>query len=385
MDNKEYIPSLTLHPQDKNAPAAPSPSAAEAPKPEADIPVEKLDINRLSPEEQAAVREFARQIDVTDTNMVLNYGSAAQKNVAEFSSAALGNVRSKDLGQVGDMLSSLVVELQGFNFSEDEKKGFMGLFRKAKNKIAVLKAQYDKAQVNVDKITEALDNHWRVLTKDIAMLDKMYEMNLAYNKELSMYIIAGKLRLEELRKTELPKLQEKAKQSGLPEDAQAANDFANMLGRFEKRLHDLELTRMISIQMSPQIRMIQNNDSLMAEKIQTSIINTIPLWKSQMVLALSMHHSQQAMSAQREVSNLTNELLRRNAEALRQGSIDVAREAERGIVDLETLKHTNEELIKTLEEVRQIQEEGRVRRAEAEVELGRIEGELKQKLLELRG
>ncbi|MGI5936198.1 MAG: toxic anion resistance protein [Oscillospiraceae bacterium] len=386
MDNKEYIPSLTLHPQVEDALSAPAPSAAEeAAKPEAEVPVEKLDINRLSPEEQAAVREFAKQIDVTDTNMVLNYGAAAQKNVSEFSSAALSNVRSKDLGQVGDMLSALVVELQGFNFSEEEKKGLMGLFRKTKNKIATLKAHYDKVQINVDKITEALDNHWRVLTKDIAMLDKMYEMNLAYNKELSMYIIAGKLRLEELRQTELPRLQEKARQSGLPEDAQAANDFANMLGRFEKRLHDLELTRMISIQMSPQIRMIQNNDSLMAEKIQTSIVNTIPLWKSQMVLALSMYHSQQAMSAQREVSNLTNELLRRNAEALRQGSVDVAREAERGIVDLETLKHTNEELIKTLEEVRQIQEEGRTRRAEAEAELGRIEGELKQKLLELRG
>lgn len=386
MDNKEYIPSLTLHPQMEGPAGTAAQSAArEASKPEADIPVEKLDLNRLSPEEQAAVREFAKQIDVTDTNMVLNYGAAAQKNVAEFSASALSNVRNKDLGQVGDMLSALVVELQGFNFSEEEKKGLAGLFRKTKNKIASLKAHYDKVQVNVDKITEALDNHWRVLTKDIAMLDKMYDMNQAYNKELSMYIIAGKLRLEELRKTELPKLQEKARQSGLPEDAQAANDFANMLGRFEKRLHDLELTRMISIQMAPQIRMIQNNDSLMAEKIQTSIVNTIPLWKSQMVLALSMYHSQQAMSAQREVSNLTNELLRRNAEALRQGSVDVAREAERGIVDLETLKHTNEELIRTLEEVRQIQEEGRARRAEAEVELGRIEGELKQKLLELKG
>jgi len=386
MDNKEYIPSLTLHPQMEGPAGTAAQSAArEASKPEADIPVEKLDLNRLSPEEQAAVREFAKQIDVTDTNMVLNYGAAAQKNVAEFSASALSNVRNKDLGQVGDMLSALVVELQGFNFSEEEKKGLAGLFRKTKNKIASLKAHYDKVQVNVDKITEALDNHWRVLTKDIAMLDKMYDMNQAYNKELSMYIIAGKLRLEELRKTELPKLQEKARQSGLPEDAQAANDFANMLGRFEKRLHDLELTRMISIQMAPQIRIIQNNDSLMAEKIQTSIVNTIPLWKSQMVLALSMYHSQQAMSAQREVSNLTNELLRRNAEALRQGSVDVAREAERGIVDLETLKHTNEELIRTLEEVRQIQEEGRARRAEAEVELGRIEGELKQKLLELKG
>ena len=237
----------------------------------------------------------------------------------------------------------------------------------------------------MDKITAALDEHWRVLTKDIAMLDKMYEMNLAYFKELSMYIIAGKLRLEELRKTELPRLQAKAEESGLPEDAQAASDYANLLGRFEKKLHDLELTRMISIQMSPQIRMIQNNDSLMAEKIQTSIVNTIPLWKSQMVIALSLHHSKQAMEAQREVTNVTNDLLKKNAEALRQGSLDVARESERGIVDLETLRETNAKLIQTLEEVRTIQNEGRAQRAQAEEELGRIEGELKQKLLELKG
>ncbi len=380
----EYVPTLTLNPTGAATATAPTPAAdvAEAVK---DTPAEKLEIERLSPEEQAAVRAFAQQIDITDTNQVLNYGSAAQKNIAAFSSQALGKVRTKDLGEVGNMLSDLVVELKGLDYDENEKKGFFGIFRKAQNSIAELKAKYDKAEVNVDKIAEALDEHWRVLTKDIATMDKMYEMNLAYFKELSMYIIAGKLRVEELRSTELPKLQEKAKASGLPEDAQAANDFANMLSRFEKKLHDLELTRMISIQMSPQIRLIQNNDSLMAEKIQTSIVNTIPLWKSQMVLALSLEHSKQAMEAQREVTNVTNELLRKNAEALHQGSVDIARESERGIVDLETLRHTNEQLIATLDEVRQIQEEGRAKRAEAEVELGRIEGELRQKLLDMRG
>ena len=393
MDNNSaaaYVPALTLHP---NGPAEAAVLAVPTPEQtgasllaaEKDIPVEKLDIERLSPQEQAAVREFAKQIDITDTNQVLNYGAGAQKNIADFSGQALGNVRSKDLGEVGNMLSGLVVELKGLNVDQDEKKGIRGFFKKASNQITEMKAQYDKAEVNVDKITQMLDKHWITLTKDIAMLDKMYEMNLAYFKELSMYIIAGKLRLEELTNTELPRLQEKARKSGLPEDAQEANDYANMLGRFEKKLHDLELTRMISIQMSPQIRLIQNNDSLMAEKIQTSIVNTIPLWKSQMVMALSLHHSKQAMEAQREVSNLTNELLRKNAETLKMGSVEIAKESERGVVDLETLKFTNQQLINTLDEVRQIQEDGRTRRREAEVELGRIEGELKQKLLEMRG
>lgn len=384
--NAAYVPKLTLVPSEAseaaagmNAPAAPVFESAK------EAPVEKLDIDRLSQEEQAAVREFAKQIDVTDTNVVLTYGSGAQKNIADFSGAALGKVRTKDLGEVGDMLSSLVVELKGLNYEPEEKKGIKGFFKKTSNQIAELKAQYDKAEVNVDRISQMLDKHWITLSKDIAMLDKMYEMNQAYYKELSMYIIAGKLRLDELTKTELPRLQQQARESGLPEDAQAANDFANMLGRFEKKLHDLELTRIISIQMSPQIRLIQNNDSLMAEKIQTSIVNTIPLWKSQMVLALSMHHSKQAMEAQREVSNVTNELLRKNAEALKMGSIDVAKEAERGVVEVETLKHTNQQLIDTLDEVRRIQDEGRQRRRDAEVELGRIEGELKQKLLEMRG
>ncbi len=380
-ENFEYIPKLTLDPSAATA-------TAEAPKEEEkkeEIAPERPAIEKLAPAEQAAVKEFAKQIDITNTNQVLSYGAAAQTNISEFSSAALGKVRTKDMGEVGGMLSDLVVELKGMNFDTEEKKGFLGLFKKAGNSIAALKAQYDKAEVNVDRITAELEKHERVLLKDIATMDKMYQMNQAYFKELTMYILAGKLKCEELRAVDLPAMQKKAQESGLPEDAQAANDFANMIGRFEKRLHDLELTRIISLQMAPQIRLIQNNDSLMAEKIQTSIVNTIPLWKSQMVLALSMEHSRQAMEAQREVSDVTNELLRRNAEALHQGSIEVAKEAERGIVELETLKHTNNELIKTLEEVRQIQEDGRARRAEAETELGRIEGELKQKLLEFKG
>ena len=315
----------------------------------------------------------------------MNYGSNAQKNISEFSEAALNSVRTKDLGEVGGMLGDLVVELQGLNFDPEEKKGFLGLFKKTTQNIASLKAQYDKAEVNVDKIVESLEKHEVVLMKDISMMDKMYERNLEYMKELTMYIIAGKLKIEQLRNEELPKYQQKAQESGLPEDAQAANDFANMIGRFEKKIHDLELTRTISIQMSPQIRMIQNNDSLMAEKIRSSIVNTIPLWKSQMVLALSLYHSDQAMKAQREVTDVTNQLLTKNAQALHQGSVAIAKETERGIVDIETLKKTNQELISTLDEVRQIQDDGRAKRMQAEEELGRIEGELKQKLLDMRG
>ena len=283
------------------------------------------------------------------------------------------------------MLGDLVIELQGLNFDPEEKKGFLGLFKKTTQNIASLKAQYDKAEVNVDKIVESLEKHEVVLMKDISMMDKMYERNLEYMKELTMYIIAGKLKIEQLRNEELPKYQQKAQESGLPEDAQVANDFANMIGRFEKKIHDLELTRTISIQMSPQIRMIQNNDSLMAEKIRSSIVNTIPLWKSQMVLALSLYHSDQAMKAQREVTDVTNQLLTKNAQALHQGSVAIAKETERGIVDIETLKKTNQELISTLDEVRQIQDDGRAKRMQAEEELGRIEGELKQKLLDMRG
>ena len=381
MSADNYIPSLTLEP---NAAAA----VEEAPAPQAvkeDIPVEKPELSKLSPAEQAAVKEFAEKIDILNTEQVMNYGSAAQKNITEFSDAALSTVRTKDLGQVGDMLSDLVIELKGLNFEPEEKKGLRGLFKKSTQSIASLKAQYDKAEVNVDKIVESLEKHEITLMKDISLMDKMYERNQEYLKELTMYILAGKIKIEHLRNVELPEMQAKARESGLPEDAQAANDFANMIGRFEKKIHDLELTRTISIQMSPQIRMIQNNDTLMAEKIRSSIVNTIPLWKSQMVMALSLHHSEQAMKAQREVTDVTNELLTKNAQALHQGSVSVAREAERGIVDLETLKKTNQELIATLDEVRQIQDDGRARRAQAEEELGRIEGELKQKLLDMKG
>ncbi|NLL39916.1 MAG: toxic anion resistance protein [Clostridiales bacterium] len=379
----DYKPKLTLSPDD-DAPQAPEMKAVS----EAEIrPVEQIHehtMEKLSEAERAAVLDFAKKIDLSDTNQIMQYGSSSQKNIADFSSAALENVCTKDLGEVGSMLSNLVVQLQGFNFDMEEKKGVFSLFKRATNKIETLKAQYNKAEVNVDKIIEALETHQVVLLKDMAMLDKMYELNQSYLKELSMYILAGKERLKEAREKELPALKEAAEKSGLPEDAQAVSDFANMINRFEKKIHDLELTRIISIQMSPQIRLIQNNDTLMVEKIQTSISNTIPLWKSQMVLALGIAHSQQAMEAQRQVTNLTNELLKRNADMLKTGSVEIAKESERGIVDLETLKYTNENLISTLEEVRQIQIEGSRKRREAELELGRIEAELKNKLLELK-
>ena len=386
-ENSSYIPKLTLEPTATQAAVQEAPSIevtdaeVEAKKEE----VKKLDISALSPAEQAAVHEFSQQIDVLNTEQVMNYGSAAQKNISEFSDAALNTVRTKDLGEVGDKLSDLVVELQGMNFKQEEKKGLLGLFKKGGQSIAQLKAQYDKAEVNVDKIVEALETHEVTLMKDITLMDKMYERNEEYMKELTMYILAGKLRIEQLRNEELPKYQEKARASGLPEDAQAANDFANMIGRFEKKIHDLELTRTISVQMSPQIRMVQNNDTLMMEKIRSSINNTIPLWKNQMVLALSLYHSDQAMKAQREVTNMTNQLLEANAEALHQGSVAIAEESERGIVDLETLQKTNQELITALDEVKKIQDEGRARRIHAEEELARIENELREKLLSMQG
>ncbi len=388
-ENTPYIPKLTLEP-DAQAQAAQALAAVEeAPKEEEkkeeEVKIQKLDLSSLSPAEQAAVKEFAGQIDVLNTEQVMNYGVNAQKNISEFSDAALNSVRTKDLGEVGDMLGDLVVELKGLNYNPEEKKGLKGLFKKSANSIAAMKAQYDKAEVNVDKIVESLENHEVTLMKDITMMDKMYERNEEYMKELTMYILAGKLRIEQLRNEELPKYKQKALESGLPEDAQAANDFANMIGRFEKKIHDLELTRTISVQMSPQIRMVQNNDTLMMEKIRSSINNTIPLWKNQMVLAMSLYHSDQAMKAQREVTDVTNQLLESNAKALHQGSVEVARESERGIVDMETLMKTNEELIKTLDEVRQIQDDGRMRRIQAEEELARIEGELKQKLLDMQG
>ena len=382
-EEKSYIPSLTLDPQ----PAAAA-AVEEAPAPaeeKAQAPAEKLALDMLSPAEQQAVRSFSEQIDITNTEQVMNYGSGAQKNISEFSDAALNTVRTKDLGEVGDMLGDLVVELQGLNFDTQEKKGFLGLFKKAGQSVAEMKASFDKAEVNVDKIVESLEKHEITLMKDISLMDKMYQRNQEYMKELTMYILAGKLKIEELREVELPRMIAHAKETNLPEDAQAANDFANLIGRFEKKIHDLELTRTISVQMAPQIRMEQNNDQLMAGKIRSSIVNTIPLWKNQMVMAMSLYHSDQAMKAQRQVTDMTNQLLLKNAETLRQGSVSVAQEAERGIVDMETLKKTNLELIATLDEVRRIQDDGRARRAQAEEELGRIEGELKSKLLEMKG
>ena len=386
-ENSSYIPKLTLEPNATEAAVQEAP-ALEVTDEEVEAKaaeVKKLDISALSPAEQAAVHEFAEKIDILNTEQVMNYGAAAQKNISEFSDAALNTVRTKDLGEVGDMLSDLVVELKGMNFSQEEKKGLKGLFKKGGQNIASLKAQYDKAEVNVDKIVESLEGHEVTLMKDSTLMDKMYERNEEYMKELTMYILAGKLRIEQLRNEELPKYQQKARESGLPEDAQAANDFANMIGRFEKKIHDLELTRTISVQMSPQIRMVQNNDTLMMEKIRSSINNTIPLWKNQMVLALSLYHSDQAMKAQREVTNVTNQLLESNAQALHQGSVEIAQESERGIVDLETLQKTNQELIQALDEVKKIQDDGRVRRLRAEEELARIEAELREKLLSMQG
>ena len=403
---EEFIPELTLDPVPAAAPAATAaavaaeeaPAPAEAPAAEAAaaageaeeesgevVSAAQKELSSLSPAQQAAILAFAEKIDVTNTEQISNYGAKAQQNISEFSDAALRTVRTKDLGQAGTMLGDLVVELKGLNFDAEEKKGLRGLFKKGQQSLASLKAQVDKVEVNVDKIVEALEQHELTLLKDIAMMDKMYERNLEYQKELTMYILAGKLKIEQLRREVLPALVAKAQESGLPEDAQAANDFANMIGRFEKKIHDLELTRMIAIQMAPQIRMVQNNDRLMAEKIRSSIVNTIPLWKNQMVMAMSLHHSEQAMKAEREVTNVTNKLLEQNAQALHQGSVAIAREAERGIVDIETLKKTNDELIATLTEVRQIQDEGRAKRAEAEKELVRIEDVLRQKLLEMKG
>ena len=387
-EEKNSVPFLTLDPNATAAAAAVEAApVAEEKKEEVseEIKAAKLELESLTPAEQAAVKEFSEKIDVMNTEQIMNYGSAAQKNISEFSDAALATVRTKDLGEVGNMLGDLVVELKGLNFDAEEKKGILGLFKKSTQNIASLKAQYDKAELNVDKIVEELEKHEVTLLKDISMMDKMYDKNSEYMKELTMYILAGKLKIQQLREVELPEMVKKANESGLPEDAQPANDFANMIGRFEKKIHDLELTRMISVQMAPQIRMVQNNDSLMAEKIRTSIVNTIPLWKNQMVMAMSLYHSEQAMKAQREVTDVTNALLEKNAQTLHQGSVAIAKESERGIVDLETLKKTNAELIATLEEVSKIQNDGRARRAEAENELEKIEGALKQKLLEMKG
>ena len=381
---ENMTPELTLTPTEtETAAAVPEltlePTAAEQVEEKKIEPVE-LDDKLLTEQEKKAVEEFSKKIDITDTNMVLQYGAAAQKSVAGFSENALSNVRSKDLGEVG--LSELVVQLKGFG-SGEEKKGLAGLFRKAGNKIESMKAQYGKVEANVDRIAQSLEQHQITLMKDIAMFDQMYELNLKYYKELTMYILAGKKRLEEVRSGQLEELRIKAEKSGLAEDAQAYNDMVNLCNRFEKKLHDLELTRMVSVQMGPQTRLLQNNDTQMVEKIQSSLVNTIPLWKSQMVLALGMEHGRQATAAQNAVTEMTNDLLKKNADTLKMGTIATAKEAERSIVDIETLQHTNQQLISTLDEVLAIQQEGAAKRKAAEVELGRIEGELKQKLMEL--
>ncbi len=336
----------------------------------------------LSAEDNAQVEQYMSQIDIRDSQFVLQYGAAAQKNVADFSEGALKSVKTKDMGEIGTMLSNVVTELKDFSV-EEEKGGIRGLFRKGQNQMISLKAKYDKAEVNVNNICKAMEGHQQVLLKDVAMLDKMYDENLDYFKQLSLYIIAGKKKLEEAKNVELPRLLAKADETGLQEDTQAARDYSSMIERFEKKIYDLELTRNISMQMAPQIRLIQSNDTIMAEKIQSTLVNTIPLWKSQMVIAIGLDHSQDAARAQREVTDMTNELLKKNAEALKTASIESARESERGIVDIETLTTTNQMLIETFDEVMKIQSDGRAKRQAAEEELGRIETEMKEKLLEV--
>ena len=341
-----------------------------------------MDENVLTEEERKMAEQFAGQIDLTNSTMILQYGAGTQKKMADFSETALDNVRTKDLGEVGNLLGSVVQELK--DFDEEEEKGFLGIFKKQANKLQSLKTKYASAEANVNQICKVLEGHQVQLMKDIAVLDKMYELNLTYFKELTMYILAGKKKLREVQETELADMRMKAQRSGLAEDAQAARDLEAMCQRFEKKIHDLELTRMVSIQTAPQIRLVQNNDTIMAEKIQSTIVNTIPLWKSQMVLALGVAHSRQAAEAQREVTDMTNELLKKNAETLKMATVETAKESERGIVDMETLKTTNESLISTLDEVMQIQAEGRQKRQEAEVEIRKMEQELKEKLLQIR-
>ena len=368
------VPTLTLDPtpaeEEKAAPAQQEAAAPEQPQ-----------VN-LTPEEQAMVDQFAEKIDITNSQQVLQYGSACQKKIGDFSEAALSKVSTKDLGEVGGMITDLIGELKNFDAAEEEK-GILGFFKKKGDQLDAMKMKYNKAETNVEKIQSMLEGHQVQLLKDIAMLDKMYELNMAYFKELSMYILAGKKKLADVRANELQQAMDKAKASGLPEDAQAARDLADQCERFEKKLYDLELTRNVSIQMGPQIRLIQSNDTMMAEKIQTTIVNTIPLWKNQMVLALGIAHSQQAMQAERAVTDATNELLKKNAATLKQGTIEIAKESERGIVDIETLQQTNKQLIETLDELNKIRADGKAKRANAEQELGRIEGELRQKMLEI--
>ena len=369
------VPTLTLDPTPAAVPQEEKPAAA--PAPEAQV--------NLTPEEQAMVDQFAQKIDITNSQQVLQYGSACQKKIGDFSEAALSKVSTKDLGEVGDMITDLIGELKSFDANEEQQKGIMGFFKKKTSQLDALKTKYDKTETNVEKIQSMLEAHQVQLLKDIAMLDKMYELNMAYFKELSMYILAGKKKLADVRANELQQAMDKAKVSGLPEDAQAARDLADQCERFEKKLYDLELTRNISLQMGPQIRLLQNNNTMMAEKIQSTLVNTIPLWKSQMVLALGIEHSNQAAKAQREVTDVTNELLKKNADLLKTASVETAKESERGIVDMETLQHTNETLISTFDEVMKIQEDGRAKRQAAEQEMQRLETELKNKMLEVRG
>ena len=383
------MPELTLNPTEaaqETVPELTLTSDAPAPEQEKKKEVEpvKVDESMLTEQEKKAVDDFAKKIDITDTNLVLNYGVAAQKSVATFSENALSSVRNKDLGEVGNMITDLIGELKSFDAGEEQQKGILGFFKKKGDQIDALKTKYNKAETNVENIQGMLEAHQVQLLKDIAMLDKMYDLNMAYFKELSMYILAGKKKLAEVRAGELQQAMDKAKSSGLPEDAQAARDLADQCERFEKKLYDLELTRNISLQMGPQIRLLQNNNTMMAEKIQSTIVNTIPLWKNQMVLALGLAHSQQAMQAERAVTDMTNDLLKKNAEALKLGTIETAKESQRGVVDIETLQQTNKSLIETLDELNKIQTEGRAKRAAAEQELTRIEDELKSKMMEIR-
>lgn len=367
-------PTLTFEPFEEEEPQTAVVAAPEAEE-------EKYEVV-LTPQEQQMVDRFASQIDLTNTQMVMQYGAGSQKKIADFSETALSSVRTKDMGEVGEMLTDVVAQLREFD-EEEEEKGFLGLFRKGSNKLANIKSKYDKAEVNINRISEALEQHQVTLLKDVAMLDKMYELNLNYYKELSMYILAGKQKLEQAKAVELPALLDKAQKSGLPEDTQAAKDFSQMCNRFEKKIHDLELTKMVSLQMAPQIRMIQSNDTAMSDKIHSTLVNTIPLWKNQMVIAIGLNHSTEAARAQREVSDMTNALLKKNAETLKQATIETAKESERGIVDIETLTATNQTLISTFDEVLKIQDEGREKRKNAEIELQRIENEMRQKLLEM--
>ena len=366
-------PSLTLDP-------AADEKVVEEAKKAAPVKVEDTPLN---PEEQKMVDDFAEKIDITNSQMVLQYGAASQKKLSDFSETALSRVKTKDMGETGELITGLIAELQGFDANAEQPKGIFGFFKKAGNNIEQLKTRYESADKNVERIRAQLEDHQVTLMKDITMLDKMYQLNLVYFKELTMYIMAGKKKLNQVRENDLKAAQEKAQRTQLPEDAQAARDLADLCDRFEKKLYDLELTRNVSIQMGPQIRLIQSNDTIMAEKIQTTIVNTIPLWKNQMVLALGIAHSQEAMKAERAVTDATNELLKRNAATLKQGTIDIAKESERGIVDIETLQQTNKQLIETLDELNKIRADVKAKRANAEQELGRIEGELRAKLLEI--